>query len=58
MPNNITLKVMRNKEKNPSAYKINYLHNYMCILKATEQMWKQTVNEVTLAELNLVNELC
>lgn len=29
----------------------------MCILKATEQMWKQTVNEVTLAELNLVNEL-
>lgn len=29
----------------------------MCILQATEQMWKQNVNEVTLAELNLVNEL-
>lgn len=29
----------------------------MCILEATEQMWKQNVNEVTLAELNLVNEL-
>lgn len=54
MPNNITLKVMRNKEKKPSAYKINYYHNDMCILKATEQMWKQNVNE---AELNLVNEL-
>lgn len=29
----------------------------MCILEATEQMWKQNVNEVTLAELNLMNEL-
>lgn len=29
----------------------------MCILEATEQMWKQNVNEVTLAELNLLNEL-
>lgn len=29
----------------------------MCILEATEQMWKQNVNEVTLAELNLFDEL-